>query len=106
MQISEAEFEGTKVIACKIDGNPVIHCNKTEYSAAKWCEVIGRALAGGTIGSAFVPVFGTITGAVTGVVSTFWNDVSVTGYYSPDKKLIYSGTIYRNQKTGKYDTYS
>jgi len=101
MEISEAKFNGTKVIACVLDGQAVIHCNKQELNVKKWWEALGRTVAGGTIGNAFVPVFGTIGGALTGYVSTFVNDVLTTGYYTPQKKLIFKGTFYKDSK-GNY----
>jgi hypothetical protein len=98
MKITEEKFNGTKVIACVLDGQAVIHCDKQELNAKKWWESITRTIAGGTIGSAFAPVFGTIGGALTGYVSTFLNDVLETGYYTPQKKLILPGTYYKDAK--------
>lgn len=98
MEISEAKFNGAKVIACVLDGQAVIHCDKRELNAKKWWDAVSRTIAGGTIGSAFAPVFGTIGGALTGYVSTFLNDVLETGYYTPQKKLILAGAIYKDAK--------
>jgi hypothetical protein len=102
MTIEEAKLDGNKVVACKLDGEFVVHCNKADnLNPKKWWDVISRVVGGGVIGHAFAPVLGTIGGAVTGYVSAFLKDVDETGYYTTDKKMILGGTIYKNEK-GEY----
>jgi hypothetical protein len=103
MDVTEEKFDGVKVVACKLDGKPVVHCNKADnYDPKKWWGVLTRTVSGGMIGSAFAPVLGTIGGALTGYVSAFLKDVDETGYYNPEGTLILRGTIYKNEKGKLY----
>ena len=105
MKISEVKYDGIKVIVCKLDEQEVIYCDKKRYNLKQWWRVTSRAISGGLVGDAFFPVFGGFGGAVTGLVSAFWNDVNEVGYYTPDKNLHCKGTIYLRD-AGQYELFT
>jgi hypothetical protein len=96
MTVTDQKWDGNKLVACTMDGVQVVLCDKTEHTASTWFSMLGRLGGGALVLGSFFPGVGHVVGGVAGVVSQFWNDVDVTGYY--DKATCCASAVHRHSR--------
>ena len=91
--LASPEKDGNLVVACFLNGIPVVYCPKHHSSKLLWAGMIGRTIKGAAILRMFFPRLEHSLAAAAGFISQFWNSANQTGYYDRELNLIFLGTI-------------